>query len=280
MSAKQKKNLIFSLEEAYVRERLIVGFLPNGELAYYAHFLCSFMGEFDELVLHIPSLYCVEDKKVRNKFYKEIQKKALEMKTLQKVKRLLVEVSFDDETSKKHFYKHGHLTYVELVGKTTESLNNLKSVDFKKSEFKISKLEKKDINKLIDLDLAAHISDKTSRMRGPFMRPDAKNKMMKPFYNALLTKGTCYVAKIGNRPVGDIGLFVDKENKWGLIACIFVANDFKNKGISKLLYKKAFEDFKKRKLNYYIGSTTTKGVLASAKTIGRRESKSSFLVKI
>lgn len=280
MNVKQKKKIIFTLEEAYVRERLIYEFTGDGKLVYYAGFMTHFMGEFDELVVHIPSLYCVEDKKIRARFYKAIHKKAKEIAQLQKIKRMMIEVSLEDETSKKHFSQTGFLTYIELVGKTSEGLKKLKAVDFKKSEYKISKLEARDVKKLIELDLKSHINDKSSRMRKPFMKPDAKEKMMKPFYNALLTQGNCYVAKLGNRPVGDIGFFIDKENKLGLIACIFVANEYQNKGIAKLLYKKALEDFSEKKLRYYLGATTTKGVLAAAKKIGRKESKSAYLVKI
>ncbi|MEA9357745.1 GNAT family N-acetyltransferase [Bacteriovorax sp. PP10] len=201
------------------------------------------------------------------------------MKKTEKVKRMLIQISFDDPVSKKHFSEAGELTYLELVGETKKGLKALESVSLKGTGLRLEKLQKKDIKKLAKFDRESHLVDKSSRMRKIFMKPDAE-KMLIKFYNALLRNKGCIVVKEGNTPAGSIGFFVDKKNKYGLVASIYVGNDFKGRGISKLLYKSLLMEFSKKKLAYYIGSTTTQNVLGSAKTMGRLEFKSAYISKI
>lgn len=278
MTAAQKKELIFSLEESFARERLIIKYQSTGELAYYFQFKPSFMGEFEEVFFHIQSSYCANDKKNRNEFYKAIDQAFYELKSFTKFKRMMIEVAIDDEESKSYFSKKGFLTYVELLGNTTLGLEKLKDVDFKKAKFRLTRLKKNEIKKLIVLDQEAHILDKSSRMNKIFSKPNAR-KTMEQFYNGLYDHGLCFVAKDGKRLVGDIGIFFDKKNGLGLIAGIFVAHKYKNRGISKLLYKAALMEFKKRKFKKYLGATTTTGVLKVAQKIGRVGTKCVYIVK-
>lgn len=277
MSLAQKKELIFSLEESYVRERLVVACMPNGKLAYYFQFRPSYMGEFEESFFHILSSYCVEDAKIRRQFYKAIDDSIAVLKTYVKFKRVCNEIPAADELSREFYSKLGFLTYVELIGNTSQGLLNLNNIDLK-SKIKISKIKKSEVKILVKLDQEAHIRDKSSRMNKIFSKPSARKHMVQ-FYNGVMKRGLCLVARDGKKPVGDIGLFFDKNNNLGLIAAIFVAHNYKNRGISKLLYKMALLEFKKRKLKHYLGATTTIGVMNVAQKIGRVPSKYAYIFK-
>ena len=279
MPAKALENTKFQLEECFARERLLIEYLPDGTLAYFASYSIKYMGEFLEAFFHVGHCYCVPDKIIRRKFFKAIQNAAIELQSFHDIKRIAIEISFEDKISQKYYAKKGFLTYIELVGHTENSLKKLADIDLKKTKFKISLLQKKDIPKLIELDLQSHISDKSSRMREIFMRPDARESM-KMFYNGLLNHGTCFVAKSGKKIAGDVGLFNDPVNNYGLIAAIFVADDFKNQGLSKLLYKRVLLKFKKKKCVHYLGATTTTGVLKMARKMERFENKYSYILKI
>lgn len=276
MSLKLLKELRKYLLEKQKEEALRFKFSEN-KLMYFFYFKKQFMGEFQENFFQVTHCFCVAEKKARQAFYREIKKSALKMKKAEGVKRMSIVLDRDDSISKSYYGQLGNLTFIELVGKTTKSLSLLKGVSSK--TVKISKMQSRDVNKLINLDLASHLADKTSRMRTIFMKPDAK-KQMRMFYKGLLKRKSCFVAREKKKLAGNIGYFVDEKNNHGLIACIFVANEFKGKGISKLLYKTVLNEFKKKKLNFYIGGTTTVGVLEVAKKIGRVESKSIYLVKI
>ncbi|MBC7712730.1 MAG: GNAT family N-acetyltransferase [Rhizobacter sp.] len=251
----------------------------RGKLDFFFQFKLSFMGEFEEEFFHVTSCYCDNNPKARSKFYKAVKLAALDFQKLYKTKRMAIDISFDDAISKKHFSKDGLLTYIELVGNTKFGLKALDKICAEKSAFKFSRMQKKDMNKLMELDLESHILDKTSRMRKIFMKKNAR-KNMAQFYGALLKNNASFVAKENGKLAGDIAYFVDPKNKWGLVAAIFVAKDFQGRGLSFELYKQVLTEFKKKKLELYIGATTTVGVLASAAKIGRIELKRVYLVKI
>ena len=279
MSLAAKKSLTKELIKARTENRLLTSFSKSGELNYFIEFKKTFMGEYKEYFFNVENCYCVKSGIIRKQFYKAIHEASLELKRADKVKKMLVQLSFDDLLSKKYFSKNGELTYLELVGNTKKGLKSLSDISHNGSDLQVERLQKKDIKKLAKLDRESHLVDKTSRMRKIFMKPGAEEKLVR-FYNALLKHKGCFVVKEGNRPAGSIGYFIDKKNKYGLIACIFVGNDFKGRGISKLLYQKLLMEFSKKKLDYYIGSTTTRNVLVTAKKMGRVESKSAYILKI
>lgn len=279
MPVKNQKELIENINRRYLAKNFIVSFSKSGVLNYFIEIRMSFFGEFEEHFFHVTNCYCIEAKAVRRQFYKQIDKAALLMKKEEKVKRMALTFSSEDETSIKHFSKKGELTYIQLVGNTKKGLKALRLVSPAKSGFTFKQLEKRDMKKLIKLDRESHIQDKTSRMRKIFMKPDAE-KGMKKFYNALLKNKSCIVAKYGNKFAGNVGYFFDKKNKMGLVASIFVAHEFKGQGLSKLLYKKLLSEFDKKKFDFYLGATTTSGVLATAKQIGRVEQMRVYLLKI
>lgn len=279
MSLAAKRELTKELIKARTENRLITSFSKSGKLNYFIEYKKTFMGEYKEYFFNVENCYCEKTAALRKLFYKTIHEASLDLKRAEKVKRMLVQLSFDDLLSKKYFSKKGELTYLELVGNTKKGLKGLSVASNNEPDLQVERLQKKDIKKLAKLDRESHLVDKTSRMRKIFMKPDAEEKHVK-FYKALLKHKGCFVVKEGSRPAGSIGYFIDKKNKYGLIACIFVGNEFKGRGISKLLYKKLLMEFSRKKLDYYIGSTTTRNVLESAKKMGRVESKSAYILKI
>lgn len=116
------------LEEACAQNQLCAGLLPDGNLGYFFTFKKAFMGEFHEHFFFVQDAYCTES--MRKAFYAQIKKSALQMKKAtakaEKVTRMAIEVSAEDEKSKKHFQKKGVLTYIELLGNTKHGLAILK----------------------------------------------------------------------------------------------------------------------------------------------------------
>jgi hypothetical protein len=118
---------------------------------------------------------------LRKKFYNRIKNISYEIKKTKKIKRMVVDIYFDDFLIKKYFMKKGFLTSIELVGRTQDGLRVLKKEKVNVANLTLKKAELRDLPKLVNLDLASHLSDKTSRMREIFMKPDGK-KGMRRFY--------------------------------------------------------------------------------------------------
>jgi predicted GNAT family acetyltransferase len=269
-----------SLEKSFIEKRLVYKQLPNGKIAYFIQFNNRIMYELNEEVFTISHCYCLNSSKYRRKFYALIKAHALQAKKGMGIKTMAIILFDGDYLSKKYYSKKGKLTYIELVGETSYGLSILAKEKTKKAQqIKVEKIKARDISKLVLLERNSHLQDMSSRMRDVFSRPGSL-KGITIFYKNLLKRNSCFVIKKENKIAGSIGYFVDKKNKRGLIASIFVANEFKGLGLSKLLYKKLLQEFSKKKLSHYIGASTTTRVLALSQQIGRVESKSVYLVKI
>jgi predicted GNAT family acetyltransferase len=277
MTAKQKNELNKRLVTAFKEDRLVYDIAQNKSLRYFFIHQCAIMHEFQEEFLVFTNCYCANETSSRKKFFGKIKEISSEFKKKKKIKRIVVEIGAEDLHLKKTLSKKGILTYVELVGNTKKGLMALKDVT--SNNISVKRVDKKDLSKLAALDLESHLSDKTSRMHDIFKRPDGK-KIMKGFYNHIYKKRSCFVAKEDKKIAGSVCYFIDTKNKYGLIASIFVSNEYKGQGISKVLYKKLLDEFLKKNLNYYIGSSTTKRVLQLTEKMKRKESSSSYIVKI
>jgi hypothetical protein len=279
MLKKESNELLAKIESSFKEGRLIYEILPNGKVGFFFTYECLIMHEFKEEFFRIPHCYCVNDTAIRRKFYNRIKSIYREVKALKKIKRMVINIYTEDLSTKKYFIKKGFLTYIELVGKTQFGLRALRKEKIIGANVSLRKAETRDLPKLINLDYASHLADKTSRMREIFMKADGK-KGMKGFYTKMFKNKSCIVAKENNKIAGSICYFIDKKNQYGLIASIFVANEFKGMGISKLLYRRLLEEFSKRNLKYYLGSSTTQRVLSLAKKMGRNEFLSAIIVEI
>jgi hypothetical protein len=279
MLKKESSDLLEKIKNSFEEGRLIYEILPNGKIGFFFIYEYKIMHEHEEEFFKIPYCYCIDDTIMRKKFYSRIRSISRKVKKIKNIKRMAIDIYTEDFLTKKYFIKKGQLTYIELVGKTQFGLKALKKENIIATNVSLKKAETKDFQKLINLDHASHIADKTSRMREIFMKPGGK-KGMKGFYTKVFKNKSCIVAKEDKKIAGSICYFIDKKNKYGLIASIFVANEFKGMGISKLLYKKVLEEFSKRNLKYYIGSSTTQRVLSLANKIGRKEFVSSIIVDI
>jgi L-amino acid N-acyltransferase YncA len=249
----------------------------KNNLVYFFMFDKTFMGEFQEHFFHVTSFYCINSSSARRLLYKDIDKAASEMKKLEGLKRMSIEVSAEDQESIDRFSKLGKLTYTLLIGNTKKSLGILEK-ETTSPKIKISLGKKAEISKLIRLDLDSHLHDKSSRMHDLYKTMDRAN--FNAFYGRLVKRKSLFVARENKQILGSIGYFEDVKNNQGLIAQIFVAHKHKGRGVSKLLYKKVLLEFKKKNLSYYVGGSTTKGVLALAKKMERVQSRHVYLVKI
>lgn len=281
ITGKKKKAVIQVLNKAFEEGRLVYDIRPDNTLGYFYTFKKVYMGEFEEHFFYVSDFYC--SPKFRRIFYSRLKKSATEMKKAsshpEKVTRVVIEASSEDKVSQRYFQKRGVLTYIQLVGNTKKSLSLLRKMSLPQKGVKIALLQKKDITKLIELDRKAHLEDKSSRMHKLFQRPNAR-KSMRTFYNGLFKNKSFLVIKVNGKLAGNLGYFLDKKRKLGLIASVFIAKDYQGMGLSKLLYLRALEVFNEHRLPHYLGATTTKGVLAIAQDIGRKDQKWSYLLKI
>jgi hypothetical protein len=273
---KTKDSLIASLEDGTLFYKLD----SNGKIAYFFTIQNDVKDELGEKIFCISLCYCNENSKNRISFLKLVSKVATKAKKDQGLKKMAIAIYHDDLLLKKYFAKKGYLTAIEFVGNTQYGLRVLskeKNIDTK--GVKITRLQKNEIAKLVKLEIASHISEPTSRMRKMFTDPRAK-KMMTGFYKRVVKEKSCFVIKKNNKLAGSIGYFSNKKSKMGFVGSIFVAEEFRGMGFSKLLYKKLFEEFSKRKLTHYIGSTTTNKVISLGKKLKRKEYRSIYIVKI
>lgn len=278
ITLRKTKELSNKFKKAYSEEGLVYNLSKSGKLNYFFNYKIQFRGDFEEDFLIVDNVFCIENKSHRAKFFSELKKVGLQAKEASKVKRMLIEVDEKDSTLNEHFSKLGKLTSIELIGQVSQSLVIINKI-ISAEKVKFSRLKKEDVNKLISLDFKSHASDKSSRMNEIFSKPGARKQAQK-FYGGMLKNKSMFVAKVGKKLAGNIGFFVDKKNQIGLVACVFVANEFKGMGLSKHLYLKLLNEFKNLGLKYYIGGTTTKGVLALGEKIGRRPISYVYVTKI
>ncbi len=282
MSDQQCRELAEKLRKAYNENQFIYRQDEKGKLIYFFQYQLSIMQEFNEQFFHVPLFWSRETAGARKKLLSEIGKEARKNKKEKKIKRMLITVSADETHWIESFKKSGKLTYIELVGKTDESIVRLKKLlkkETKPKGFSFSRLKASDVPALVKLDIESHLKDPSSRMRDIFLKPIGK-KLMKNFYRNLVKSGKCFVLRKDGKMAGSIAWFIDQKNHYGLVASIFVAENFKGQGLSKVMYLKLLEEFKRKKCPYYIGSSTTENVLLLAKKIKRKPMNYSFIVRI
>lgn len=102
---------------------------------------------------------------------------------------------------------------------------------------------------------------------------------IKRFYQYVIKNKSFIILKHNQQILGGVAYFIDKKMKEGAIGSIFVANEFKGNGISKILYDKMLKEFKLNNLNIYYGYSTTQRVLSFSNKIGRVELASAYIVK-
>lgn len=144
----------------------------------------------------------------------------------------------------------------------------------------IRKAKVKDVPSIKKIDTFREILARCSPLDrlGPKSKPP---KGARSFYeNFIYGKDKwCYVAEKDNRILGFILFYIEKRERWwevkyaGYIDLIIIDKHARGKGISKLLLKKAYEIFRKKKLKYVRLSVQTgnKKAYAVWKKLGFKE---------
>lgn len=278
MDEKQVSDLQAKFRNAFNEKQMSFYEDEQGKLVYFFQFQLTLMHEFNEQFFYVPVLWCKEDVSARKMLLKAIRSEARKSKREKKVQKMLVAVSPEEASLLSHFKKAGRLTYIELVGKTSESLGRLAKESMPRG-VSFSRLKPVDVPVLVKLDLESHLKDPSSRMHEIFAKPIA-SKLMKNFYRNLVKSKKCFVLKKDGKIAGSIAWFIDKKNHYGLVASIFVAENFKGQGLSKIMYKKLLEEFQRKKCPYYIGSSTTERVLILARKMKRKPMNYCYIIRI
>lgn len=279
MPAEQVRELSEKIRKHFNENQLRYATDREGRLHYFMIAHCSIMPEFNEQFFHVPLYWCKDSAPVRKKFRALIGKLARAARKERGITRMVINVTADDETGRTYFQKKGKLTYVELVGRTEKSLEILGRTKTKVKGLSFSRLRSGDISSVVKLDIESHLNDPSSRMRDIFSKPLGK-KLMKNFYRNMVKSGNCLLLKKDGKIAGGVAWFIDRKNHYGLVASIFVAEKFKGQGLSKVIYGKLLNEFKKRKCTYYIGSSTTHRVLELAGKLKRRPAAYAFILDV
>lgn len=279
MPEEQIREMAEKIRKHFNENQLRFEINEEGKLQYFVIYHCTIMPEFNEQFFYVPLFWCEDNPGAKKKVRSLIQKLAKEAKKERGVTRMIVSVAADDEHEQVYFRKKGRLTYVELVGNTDLSLKILGKKKMEVKGLSFSRLTSSDISSAVKLDIESHLHDPSSRMREIFSRPLGK-KLMKNFYRNMVKSGNCQLLKKDGKIAGSACWFIDRKNRYGLVASIFVAEKYKGMGLSKHIYRKLLQEFKKRKCSYYIGSSTTERVLEQAKTLKRKPAAYAFILDV
>lgn len=279
MPPEQIRELSEKIRNHYNENQLNYAVNDEGKLQYFVISHCSIMPEFNEQFFHVSLFWCEDNALVKRKVRLLIKKLSKAAVKERDVKRMIVSVAANELADIAFYEKKGKLTYIELVGKTEKSLEILQRNHVHTRGFVFSRLTYADLPALVKLDVDSHLNDPSSRMRDIFSTLLGK-KLMKNFYRNMVKSGNCLVLKKEGRIAGSAAWFIDRKNKYGLVASIFVAEKFKGMGLSRLIYKKLLQEFKKKKCSYYIGSSTTRRVLDLAVKLKRKPAAFAFILDL
>ena len=126
---------------------------------------------------------------------------------------------------------------------------------------------KKDIKRVMEIEVIAHKKDKSSRIKSH--SPKKINEMKKHYKKMCETK-SAFVVENKKNVIGAIGTYPNKT--LALLGTIVVDPKHQGKGVAKSLYKAALNDLKTRKSKYYKGYTTTDKVFSLGKKMKRKPS--------
>lgn len=175
-----------------------------------------------------------------------------------------------------------------LSGSVNKSLNELKKISNKNhlaGNFEHMNYDR-DMNKVVRLIVDAHNKCDTSIVK---FNTRARVKKMKGHLKEMSKQQSIFVYKVNNKIVGTIGYLQNKEVLGtALIGFIAVDPKLQGHGISKTLYKKAFEDMKSKKIKFYTGVSSTDKVVGMSQKMKRdvafavmwREAQSKPLLKL
>lgn len=123
------------------------------------------------------------------------------------------------------------------------------------------------LEKVMKLEWRAHRSEPTS-----FVHKMKRNDWwhFRGLLSQLSKKKSAFILLKGRQMIGFIAFNKRNElQKRAMIASISLEPDFKNLGLSSLLYLEALKAMRKKRITHYYGFSSTAQVLASAKKIGR-----------
>jgi predicted GNAT family acetyltransferase len=263
---------------AFWENRIVYQLSSEEKVIWFFIYATAFRGDFNQTMFLVTDTFIssLTNKGVENQLLKAINIKFSNIKRSLKIKKGIINIDREDHSLKQYFSQQGELTSIELLGKVSDGLHFL-SKNKTDNKYKIRRLKKSDINKCIKLDIESHIKDPTSRMRDRFRQPDVLD-FQRPFYQRLAKNKAALLASDGKNILGVIGFFIHADIKHAMVACIFVNHQHKGKGVAQFLYLNALMYFKKMKCQYYLGSTTTKGVLELAKKMNRNECCRAFVI--
>lgn len=178
-----------------------------------------------------------------------------------RVAKLNFSMAYNSKIHKFFLKQKMDITGILLIGKVVDGLEKLGPI--KKSQITLSLMQEDEIEEVLNLEVLAHRKSQTSRVRN-YSKEKARG-----LFTFLFSKKLAFVAKNKTGEIiGVVGFNFDVM-ECGYVMCIAVHPDFQGQGISKLLYQRILLEFKKKKIKFYLGTTTTTEVLGFAKKLKR-----------
>lgn len=152
------------------------------------------------------------------------------------------------------------------VNKSLKRLNEISKNNPLDGDFEEMNYDR-DMNKVVRLIVDAHNKCETSIVK--FNTPD-RLKKMKGHLQEMSEQRSIFLYKVNNKIVGAIGYLKNKDVPGtALVGFIAVTPKLQGLGISKNLYKKAFEDMKSKKIKFFTGISSTDKVVGLSQRMKR-----------
>ena len=135
---------------------------------------------------------------------------------------------------------------------------------------------KNDLTEILELAKICHSADKTSRMNNDI---SSFLKVISNFYKNSIKDKSLFLITNKTGIIGYIMVVLNKDSNT-LIGDIGVHPNYWGNGFANILYNKAFQFMKSKKIKTYLGTTSTKSVMNLSKKLNRKSFLSVYYIDV
>ena len=135
---------------------------------------------------------------------------------------------------------------------------------------------KADLTEILKLAKICHSADKTSRMNNDI---SSFLKVISGFYKNSIRDKSLFLITNKKEIIGYIMIVLNKDSNT-LIGDIGVHPNYWGNGFANILYNKAFQFMKSKKIKTYLGTTSTKSVMNLSKKLNRKSFLSVYYIDV
>ena len=135
---------------------------------------------------------------------------------------------------------------------------------------------KNDLTEILELAKICHSADKTSRMNNDI---SSFLKVISNFYKNSIKDKSLFLITNKTGIIGYIMVVLNKDSNT-LIGDIGVHPNYWGNGFANILYNKAFQFMKNKKIKTYVGTTSTKSIMNLSKKLNRKSFLSVYYIDV